>query len=251
MKLKTLITLLFIAAAVSFATAQKAKHFEIGFQGGYGSSWIVNQNNYGLQEMDYDFHYGGSWNFQAGYNFNNNIGLFTEVGMSNLGQSYTDTWDKQNVERSVHLNYLNVPVFFKYSYGESRARFRLMVGPQFSFLQKAEQEYTLDGSELNPANPKFTPKDKEGNEFYVGEKDITDRYNSMDVAFVLDLGADIFLMENILYLSAAARVYYGFMDLNAAPYQMENYDGNYDPSHNAGGMILLGLHYIIAGKADE
>ena len=73
----------------------------------------------------------------------------------------------------------------------------------------------------------------------------------MDISFVLDLGADISLMEDVLYLSAAARMYYGFTDINATDYQVENSDKNYDPSHNAGVGFYLGLHYIIGGKKGE
>jgi len=243
MKLKTLMTLLIICATITIASAQKDKHFEIGAQGGYGSVWIINQNNYGLPEMDYEYTWGGGYNFQVGYNFNESIGVFTEIGVLNQGQDYKDTWANQDIKRSVDLKYLNVPVFFKYTYGESRARFRLLVGPQFSFLQKAEQSYTIDGEEFHR-----DLIDKEGNTFDAGAKEIKDRYNSSDISFVLDLGADIFLMENVLYASVGARMFYGLTDINASAYHLENLDGNYEPSHNAGVTFMFGLHYIIAGK---
>lgn len=244
MKFRTLTTLLFLFAVFTSATAQNDKHFEIGLQGGYGSVWIINQNNYGLPEMDYEYTWGGGFNFQAGYNFTENIGLFTEVGILNQGQQYIDEGAaKSEIARTVDLKYLNVPVFFKYSYGESRARFRLLVGPQFCFLQKAEQTYTVNGNDFS-----HNLQDKEGNTFDAGASDITDRYESMDIAFVLDLGADIFLVTDMLYLSAGARMFYGLTDINASAYHMENLDGNYEPSHNAGVSFMLGLHYIIAGK---
>jgi hypothetical protein len=176
--------------------------------------------------MDYEYTWGGGWNFQLGYNFTENIGLFTEVGIMNQGQDYKDTWGNQNVQRSVKLKYLNIPLFFKYSYGESRARFRLLVGPQFGLLQKAEHNYTFDGEDQ-------------------GTEDITDRFNSSDISIVLDLGADIFVVEGMLYLSAGARMFYGLADINAEAYQVGD---NYESSHNAGVTFMLGLHYIIAGK---
>lgn len=250
MKLRTYLTILLIGASVSLASAQKAKHFEVGLQGGYGSVFIVNQNNYGLHEMDYELYFGGAYNLQLGYNFNSNIGLFAEIGNQAMGQKYLDTWSGADVERTVDLSYLNVPLLFKYSYGESIARFRLLVGPQLSFLNKAKQEYLINGKPM-PDNELFRVEDKEGNPFFIGEDDIKDRFNSMDIGIVLDLGADIFLVENMLYLSAAARFHYGFTDINASAYQMENKDENYDPSHNASGVFMLGLHYIIGGKGAE
>lgn len=247
MKLRTWVTVLLISIAFSTVSAQKDKHFEVGFQGGYGSAWIINQNNYGLREMDYELQWGGGFNFQAGYNFTETIGLFTEIGVLNQGQRYSDTWENNEIERTIDLKYMNIPVFFKYSAGNPNAHFRLLVGPQFCFLNKAEQEYTVNGSDISGS---FEFTNKEGEKFDVGAKDIEDRFNSMDIAFVLDLGADVFLMKNILYLSAGARVYYGFTDINADAYQIENIDGNYEPSHNAGGTLYLGIHYIIAGKAE-
>jgi len=244
MKSKLFLFLFTACFAVSQVSAQKDKHFEIGLQGGYGSVWIINQNNYGLTEMDYEYTWGGGFNFQAGYNFTDNLGLFTEVGILNQGQKYKDTWDgNKDMKREVKMQYLNVPVFFKYTYGESRARFRLLVGPQFGFLQKAEQVYQVDGADFHQDRP-----DKEGNTFDAGATDITDRYNSTDISFVLDLGADIFLVENIFYLSTGLRMAYGLTDINADAYQIENLDENYDASHNAAVTFMFGLHYIIAGK---
>ena len=243
MKLRTLITLMIIGMTIATATAQKDKHFEIGLQGGYGSSWIINQNNYGLKEMDYEYTWGPAFGLQAGYNFSNNLGLFIEIESTRQGQKYFDTWGTDEIKREVSMQYLNVPIFFKYSYGESRARFRLLVGPQFCFLQSAEQEYTINGEDFHKQIA-----DKDGKMFDAGAKDIKDRYNSMDVAIVLDLGADIFIIEEMIYVSAGARFYYGVTDINASAYQLKNLDGNYDPSHNAGLIFNLGFHYIIAGK---
>lgn len=248
MKLRTFITLLIIGASISMTMAQKANHFEAGLQGGFGPIFIVNQNNYGLREMDYELKYGAAFNLQLGYNFTENIGLFTEIGKQAMGQKYTDTWENFDVARDIDMSYLNIPLLFKYSYGESRARFRLLVGPQLAFLSKAEQTYTVNGMEIEG---QFELENKDDETFDVGAKDITDRFNSMDIGVVLDLGADIFLMENILYLSAAARLNYGFTDINASAFQLNNIDGNYDPSHNAGGVFMIGIHYIIAGKAGE
>jgi hypothetical protein len=242
MKLKSLLTAVILIAAISNVYAQKEKHFEVGIHGGYGSVWIINQNNYGLTEMDYEYTWGGGYNLQLVYNFTENIGLFTEVGIMNQGQDYTDEWGNQSVERSLKLNYLNVPLFFKYSYGESVARFRLLVGPQFSFLQKAEQAYTINGKDFHQ-----NVVNEEGESFDAGAKDIKDRYNSSDIFIVLDLGADIFLVEDMLYLSTGIRMAYGLTDINASAYQMKNGEGNYDPSHNASVVFRLGINYIIAG----
>ena len=94
----------------------------------------------------------------------------------------------------------------------------------------------------------FEITDKEGNTFDPATKDITDRYNSMDIAVVLDLGADIYIVEEMMYASVGGRFSYGMTDINASAYQLKNRDGNYDASHTATVMFYVGFHYIIGGK---
>jgi hypothetical protein len=249
MKLRTILSVIILCFAVAHVNAQKAGKFELGLQGGVSSTWIINQNNYGLPELDYDSYVGNGFNLQLGYNINNEMGVFTEVGFTKQGQKYKGDMNQYDVVyRKIDMNYLNIPLFFKYTYGETRARFRLLVGPQFSFLQKAEQEYTLDGKNASDELAKIN--DLDGVEFDPGAKDITDRYNSMDIMAVLDLGADIFLIGEMLYLSVGGRFYYGFNDINAGNYQLKNIDDNYDPSHNGGGGLYLGIHYVIGGKVE-
>ena len=249
MKLRTLFTLVLVGAALTTVTAQKEKTFEVGLQGGYNNTWIINQNNYGLPELDYEIYWGGGFNLQAGYNFTNEMGIFTEIGMTSTGQEYKGNMlDYDVVSRIIDMKYLNVPIFFKYTVGEGTARFRFLVGPQFSFLQKAEQPtYTLDGVDISSIPEYQDWEMSNGKTVNVGQEDIKERFNSMDVSIVIDLGADIFLMKDVLYLSAAARLYYGLIDINATDYQVKNFDGNYDPSHNAGGGLYVGIHYIIGG----
>jgi hypothetical protein len=251
MKFKTITILMLLCFTISTVSAQKAKKFEIGAQIGYNNTWIINQNNYGLPELDYSTYWGLGYNFQAGYNFTSDMGVFVEVGMTNQGQNYTGNMlHYDDVERTIDMKYLNVPVFFKYSYGESTARFRLLVGPQFGFLQSADQTYTVDGTDIHDIPEYQDWEMSNGDKVNVGQSDITDRFNSMDVAFVLDLGADIYVMPEMLYISVGFRGFYGFMDINADDYQVKNYDGNYDPSHNAGGGFYLGFHYAIGGKVE-
>lgn len=251
MKLRTTITLMLICFAFITVNAQKAKKFDLGLQVGYSNTWIVNQNNYGLPELDYDPYWGLSYNLQAGYNFTNELGLFVEVGMANTGQKYKGNMNQYDeVKRTIDMSYLNVPVLFKYTYGTTRARFRLLVGPQFGFLQTAEQTYTLDGTDINDIHEFKDWEMSNGEIVQPGQKDIKERYNSTDISMVLDLGADIFVMPEMLYLSIGFRGYWGLTDINADDYQVNNFDGNYDPSHNAGGGFYLGFHYVIGGKVE-
>ena len=253
MKFRTFITVLIISLAVSTASAQKAKHFEVAAQIGGGTVWVINQMNYGFWEMEYDYFWSYGFNFQAGYNFNENIGLFMEIGTTRQGQKYYDNWSipghgitkNDEIKRKISMNYLNIPIFFKYSYGETRARFRLLFGPQFCFLQSAKQEYTVNGKDMKDM---FTLINEDGVEFDPAKHDIKERFKNTDIDIVLDLGADIFIVEGVMYLSAGARFWYAMNDLNADAYKIPNKEGIYEPSRNAGIFVFVGFHYIIAGK---
>lgn len=250
MRKKALVTLLVMGMAVANIFAQKEKHMEIAFQAGGGTSWIVNQMNYGLFEMEYEYYWNYGFNLQFGYNFNEYIGLFTEVEMARGGQKYYDNWSYPNynikrsdaIERKVSMNYLNVPLLFKYTYGDTKARFRMYLGPQLRFLQSAEQDYTINGA---PLEGRIELENNIGEPFDPAQKDIKDRFESMDVAVLLDIGADIFLIEEVMYLSAALRGHYSLNDLNVEAFQIKNREGVYAPSHNASLMVYVGIHYII------
>jgi hypothetical protein len=58
----------------------------------------------------------------------------------------------------------------------------------------------------------------------------------------IDFGVNISLAEN-LFMDAGLTMNYGLSDLNASAYRMEDYSGNYNPSHNFYGGITVGLSY--------
>ena len=144
------------------------------------------------------------------------------------------------------MSYLNLPIFFKYTYGYTKARFRFLAGPQFSFLQSAEQVYTVNGQDMQGMLEFTNPNT--GEKFDPCAHLITERFNSLDIMLVLDVGADIFLIEEMTYISAGMRFWYSVMDLNAEDYKIPNKEGVYEPSHNAGIFVYVGFHYIIGGK---
>ena len=167
----------------------------------------------------------------------------TEFQLSLQGQKYKDkqSWDGNTftiVERDINLKYLNIPVFFKYMFGTQSTQFRVLVGPQFGILIDAEQEYLRDGKRV-----KTYITDNEGNDFDVTDPNINDRIEPLDIGIVLDVGADISLSDKF-YINAGLRFNYGFMDINAEPYQIINYKQEpYEPSNNLWGGLYLSINY--------
>jgi hypothetical protein len=151
MKVRTLFTILILLFAFSTAFSQRAKKAEIGIKAGFGTPWIVNQMNYGLPEMEYEYFWGYGFYGQVGYNVSESWAFLAEIGYHKHGQRYYDNWrkfGKEEVNRKISMNYFDIPLFVKYTYGDTKARFRGMFGPMISFLQSATQTYTMGGESL-------------------------------------------------------------------------------------------------------
>lgn len=243
--MKKLLLLLMILAlsAESNLFAQKGKEVIIGVNGAITNVWILNQNFYGEPEVEYAPKMGYAASFNLGYNFTENITVLAEIQYSLQGQKYEGKQsfggNKYDVKRDIDLRYINIPLFFKYSFGDKSTKFRFLIGPQFDMLLEATQEYTRDGKKIGT-----TLVNLDGQTFVTDASDITDRFESSDISLALDAGADIHLSDQ-WYISAGVRGNYGFKDINAPAYRLNDIDGEYTPSHNAWGGLYVGIHYKI------
>lgn len=237
--MKKIILIIAIAfVTVSSAFAQSQLYF--GASGLGITTWTTNQNNYGFQEMDYAVRFGFGGNVTIGFDFNDHLGLKTEIGWASLGQNYKDTFgDTNTIRRNISMNYLQIPLLFKYRGGSESMKFYGAVGPQFNFLMNSKQTFTSDYP--MPFDTITTPS---GKQIYYMQEDITDRYESMDIMLRMDFGAEFYFTEN-LFLNAGLSFAYGLMDINATDWQIEDTDGNYNPSHNIYGGVQVGINYIL------
>ena len=242
MKKKLIILSAFLAISI-FSFAQKGHELILGVGGSLTNTWIMNQNFYGEPELNYapKMGYGGS--FQLGYNFTENISVLAEIHYSFQGQKYEDKQVMEGIKydalRDISLTYLNIPLFFKYAFGTSNTKFRFLLGPQLGKLLEATQTYTRNGKTLGTV-----ATDLDGKTFVTDEKTITDRFIKYDIGLALDVGADIHLSDKF-YISPGFRLNYGFKDINAEPYRINDLDGEYSPSHNVWGGLFISINYKI------
>ena len=230
--------LLAMILAPALLMAQKQLYF--GLAGTGLSSVITNQNNYGLPfEMDYKVTFGGAGNATIGFDFNKSVGLRLEIGVSKLGQNYKDNYKDTVYTRNIKLNYLQLPLMFKFRTGGEIAKFYVMAGPQFNILLAASQQYLKQEVIFDEY---YRPVDW-SEPILIGKETITERYNALDIMGRVDFGTDIQLTGN-LFLNAGLTLAYGFTDINASDYQIPDKDGNYNPSHNFYGGITFGINYL-------
>jgi hypothetical protein len=236
----------------------------IGLEGAFTGTTIMQENAYGEPEIDYKAKFGNSYGFNVGYLLNEHIGFVTGFSFSKQGVKYADIKQQgtfytmpndssatnlsfSDVSRDITTTYLNIPVLFRLSLGspENRAKFRILVGPQFSILRNATQTFhrSLDGDE--PKQIDTWIQDLNGKWFSAAEPEITDRISKNDIQIVFDMGSD-FLIGNHLLLSVGFRGNYGFSDVNSEAYRLKSSrDGLYVPSNNLYGGVYMGLNYLI------
>lgn len=241
---------LLLAFMLLMTTSFAQKGLNLGLNGQYTGITIVNQNSWGIgEEYDYAFTTGSSFGFDVGYNFTDEIGIYSGFGMMTLGQDYLDTYKHgenevaSEWERNVRLKYNVLPIMFKFTGSETRVNFIGGFGVMFAFLKEAEQTWTQDGSDYTEVFiNEFTDKP-----FNMGAADVTDRFETMDIMVNLELGARIFIIDD-LYVDATVNLAYGLKDINGADWQMEDTDGHYNASHNAFGGVKVGVGYVLFGE---
>lgn len=221
--------------------AQKGKELIMGVGGAITSTWIMNQNFYGEPEVDYAPKMGYAVSFNFGYNFTENISVLTELQYSLQGQKYEGKQNidgvKYEVKRDIDLRYFNIPLLFKYAFGTEDVKFRFLAGPQIGILLEATQDYTRDGQKTGSGLI-----DLDGNPFIPYASNVTDRFEHLDFSMVVDIGADIHVSDKF-YVSAGLRGNYGFTDINAAAYRLQDLDREYTPSKNVWGGLYVSINY--------
>lgn len=261
--------LMFCVVVLAAVTAQAQQGIHFGFHGQMNSIWILNQNNYEFSEMDYEYKYGPLGGITLGYNFEDNLGVQVEFNYAQMGQDYSDimkdfgpTEDPSKPDfktkvltyRYVDVNYLQVPVLFKYMEGDTKdaIKYQLLAGLQFNYLISADQRYTADVTNTDPDVQVDVPQNvgpQSGVPDFIGVGNLVameDYFQRFDIGLLLDVGADIYVNDN-LYFSPAFRGYYGFFDMNAKetrnlqPAQGEN---KYQASHNAFVGFSLGINFM-------
>ena len=269
--MKKIFTLLTITAA--FTATQAQTGLQVGADLGFNSTWIVNQNNYGYQELDYTRTFGMAGGLTFGFNTSETIGFQAELNYVNLGQHYFDiakdfgpddgTGKRQKVDtyRFVDLNYFQVPIMFRYQTEKEKktvVTYHMMLGPSFGFLLSADQHYEADTTYTNEVVTLPTEYAPEPHviEFAASStiEEAKDYFSGFDLGLQGELGVDIYVNDNV-YISPGFRFNYGLTDINSAPTrELIDDDGlHYEykgASHNFYGGIYVGCHINLGGESN-
>lgn len=240
--MKHLLSVLLFVLLVPAAYSQKGLNIGANFMA--ISTNIVNQNTWGNgREYDYSLTFNTSFGIDLGYGLSDHMGIYSGYWFTTLGQNYKDSYSGSEWERKLELKYNMIPVMLKFNGTESKVNFLGGAGVIFASLKEANQEWLRDGEPFTQiiTNPITNLP------FELGAEDVTDRFVESDIMVNIDLGARILFSEK-LFLDVTANFGYGFKDINAEDWQIENGSGIYDPSHNAFGGLKVGLAYKLFGQ---
>jgi hypothetical protein len=218
-----LVTASFLLLTSLSSEAQTFKSTWLTTNIGLNSNWIINQNAYGNQEMDYSTTFGLNANIGVNYFMDNKYGISTGIAYGNLGQNYGGEQGGAIASRKVHLNYIQVPVLMIRQLCDYESPCWISFGPQIMFLTSASQKYERE--EGNPLkHPEYLPE---------GKEDVTKWYKPADL--MLNFGytkAYIIRTNDKVRMTWSINTAYGLLDINAKDYQLENIHGVYKSSHN-------------------
>lgn len=238
--------------------------FFIGAEGSYNMTIILNQQNYGQKEMDYD---GATLkpSFAAfiGYDINGKTSILVGAGLIKGGQKYKDSYgNSDNLAKDIQLNYLSIPISVvqvfsgKDLYKGTNLFVRL--GAQFNILQSATVEHFVNDKVSNLQS--FANYAAGGGAFInFNESKIKELTNAngdldddaalfqkTDIKGILGIGARSYLSEQ-LSLDIELRTGISITDINATDWRIDGYkDGKrqtYAPSRNAFIGINVGISY--------
>lgn len=235
--MKKYIMRLVIVFLISFSIkvqAQQRGSMWVNVISGVNNTWIINQNAYGNQEVEYSSAFGMTGGLGMSYFYNRKWGFSGSVLASQLGQNYKGYQAGAVADRKVKLLYLEIPLMVMKDVLDMTYPTWISFGPDVLILLNAKQEYNRDGGSQLP-NP-------EG----MYEGDTRDRFKPADVAVNLSLNRMYTLNYSrklMLLLSLNSAI--GLTDINKSAWQIPNKHDVYGRSHNFYIGMKIGLMYKV------
>ncbi len=201
---------------------------------GGNSTWIVNQNAYGNQEIEYSAAFGFTGGVGVSYFHNRDWGFTGSFLASQLGQNYKGYQAGAVAQRKIKLMYLELPLMVMRGIRGTQYPTWVSFGPDIMLLLNARQDYSRDGGSPLP-NP-------EG----MIVKDTKERFNNVDVALNLSINrmyALDYSRKMMILFSLNSAI--GFTDINKSAWQIANTHDHYGKSRNLYIGAKVGIMYNV------
>ena len=224
--------------------------------GAYGEGhlgFILNQNNYGGNELGYRVYPLPGAGIRLAYPLDVRHRLEAGIGYHGAGQKYHDFIDNQDIDKTISLYYVQLPVFWKeclsginkWDGNTHQTYWYRSFGLIFNALAKGNIDWSIAGSPVNMlefvnengTNPHSSVLNARGN-----PESYTTLFNAFDISLAAGGGMDYYFNEQ-WHLSVEMVLQFGLLDINAKPWRLANRNGKYGPSHQTSIGLQLGLWY--------
>lgn len=190
--MKTIVLCLVFCVAAAFVHAQEVV---LGAQGGFGSTWLINNNvSDQAENLDQVTSFAPMFGIEAGYLLKTTssikLGVIVEGNYAPVNQEYSGKDSVFTYAIKEKINYIQVPVLFHLTGNV----FFFEAGPQFSFLSKATEDF-----ETTPSFFNFSGIDTKSG------------YESTVVSVAFGIGGHFNVAPN-LYVDTRLRFAYGLTD---------------------------------------
>lgn len=244
MKHVLFIVLSFLFINTISAQVTSISSINVGATAFTGISTVVAENNYGASELAFKPTLSYSGGILANINWYENLGIQIEGLYAIQGQKYHGTQSGKQTEKNLTLNYVQVPVLFKYTftdYSISQAAPDLffLIGPQFSFLQSAKLEYYREGT-LTPFTDYHDEVSNPLSERLPEYTSDIDLFNNFDLSLNSSFGAQ-FHLSDYLMLTVSSNLKWGISDVNAREWRFPDLRNDYSASRNYAWGLKVGL----------
>ncbi len=227
-----------------------------GVNGTLAAPVIINQNNYGQRELPYEVFLAANFGVQVGFETSLNSAVQVEINYTGNGQSYAGSYSGGSLKKDLRLQYLQVPVWYKFNFKKDTAEVRSgskwygAAGVFAGFLLGADMTLSSGNSETDFYSFSFKDNDNintaDLNRLLPqrGNPDYKELFNSFDFGVGLALGVDIFLSPKAK-LNVELRGLMGIPDINAEEWQLPNRANEYGASRTFNGGLNVGINFFL------
>ena len=218
-----------------------------------GSPIIINQNNYGYDELGLDFTFGGHIGVMVGWDYYLKRSFKTGLLVSKWGQHYSDVIRNAPVSKNINAYYLQVPAIYKHVFGRKRGYDHEVYSPyiyggvQAGWLFLADVAWKRNNEDLDmisflneyPDNQNLDEIINQGNP----SKD-KHLFFPVDLNLLLGGGFQYFVTRRTS-LFADISVTSSLLDINGLKWRFRNENDRYSGSYNLYVGINLGANIYL------
>jgi len=188
---------------------------------GLNSHWLINQNMYGNQEVEYSTAFGLTGGLGMTYFYKRYWGFNGSLMVTPMGQNYSGYQAGADANRKINLLYMEVPLLLMKEIPHMQYPTWISFGPDVLILLDANQEYSRVGGTDLPYPER------------IETANVKDRYKPVDVA----LNFSVSRMYNLDYfrkmmLLFSVNTAVGLTDITSKDWHYANTHGEYKGSHN-------------------